>query len=285
MKIAQRSLITALVGAALTACAPSRHTVASKAPTDWSRAFSRQGMDAVLYQNASAEAYRLYQQCYDLAEMKLEANLAEVEAEAQMGGERDQRQPAVIVDVDETVLDNSPFEIDGIANGLTYTPDRWKEWTRQASARALPGSVGFLQDAVSRGCAVYYITNRDADEKSSTMQNLSAAGFPMVDSAHVMTREDGSDKTARRARVSALHRVVLLVGDQLTDFDERFKDRSVDQGRATVDAMADSLLRYFVLLPNPMYGVWRDAVSGSGRAATDSSKVARMNAFFERRDH
>lgn len=287
MRIDFRAFLAILSAISLAACTTPRAATSVVAHRDWSRELSQQGVDAVLWQNAGAEAYRCYLQGYELAEMKLDANLGEIEEEKQMvpAAEFDARQPAVIVDVDETVLDNSPFEAEGIAGGLTYTPARWKEWTARASAAALPGSVDFLKYAVSYGCAVYYITNREADEKQWTMENLIRAGFPMVDADHVMTREDSSDKTARRARVSAKHRVVLLVGDQLTDFDERLKDRSTAQGRAMVDAMADTLMRYFVLLPNPMYGVWRDAVSGSGRGVTDSTKVMRMNAFFGRMEH
>lgn len=259
--------------AASVGCTTPRATTSVAHDRDWSRELSQQGADAVLWQNAGAEAYRCYQQGYELAGAKLDMNLKKPTS--------DQRPAAVIVDVDETVLDNSPFEAEGIAKGLTYTPARWKEWTKRASAKALPGSVAFLQQAVAKGCAVYYITNRDADEKQWTMDNLIRAGFPMVDAGHVLTREDTSDKTARRARVAEKHRVVLLVGDQLTDFDERLKDRTTDRGRVTVDAMADTLMHFFVLLPNPMYGVWRDAISGSGKSATDSSKVERVNGFFQ----
>ncbi len=271
------------VAGALAACTAPRTTTATASQRDWSRELSQHGTDAVLWQNAGAEAYRCYQQGYELAEMKLDANLEGIAEEKDVvpAAEFDARQPAVIVDVDETVLDNSPFEVEGIAQGLTYTPARWKEWTKRASAGALPGSVDFLKYAADKGCAVYYITNRDADEKQWTIDNLVRAGFPMADAEHVMTREDSSDKTARRGRVATKHRVVLLVGDQLTDFDERLKDRTTDRGRASVDAMADTLMQYFVLLPNPMYGVWRDAISGSGKGVTDSSKVEGVNGFFK----
>jgi predicted secreted acid phosphatase len=78
--------------------------------------------------------------------------------------------------------------------------------------------------------------------------------------------------------VSAGHTVVLLVGDQLTDFDEGLKDRSADSGKEAVYAMQDSLARYFVLLPNPMYGAWRDAITGVGDP--DSLKVQRVESYF-----
>jgi predicted secreted acid phosphatase len=85
----------------------------------------------------------------------------------------------------------------------------------------------------------------------------------MADEAHVMPMTDTGDKTARRAEVAKDHYIALLVGDQLTDFDQAFLDRTADMGKKQVDAMRDSLGRYFILLPNSMYGTWLDAVTGS----------------------
>lgn len=227
----------------------------------------------MLWQHASAEAHLLYEQCYAHARLKLDANLA-----ARDPG--DPRQPAVIVDVDETVLDNSPHEVGAIAEGRTFSEKHWRLWVNQENATALPGSLEFLRHAVARGCAVFYITNRTIDERPYTMQNLFRLGFPYVDDLHVLARDSTSDKTKRRERVSAAHPVMLLVGDQLTDFDERLKDRSSDRGRTVLAAMSDTLSRYFILLPNPMYGVWRDAITGSGPAVTDSMKLERVRTFF-----
>jgi 5'-nucleotidase (lipoprotein e(P4) family) len=238
---------------------------------DHTRALSQQGVDAVLWQHTSAEAMRLYEQCYELARIKLDNNL-------QARDPNDPRQPAVIVDVDETVLDNSPYEVEAIADGRTYTKAFWKDWVRKEDAEALPGSVEFLRYAADRGCVVFYITNRAADEKGFTVENLRRLGFPHIDDLHVMAKDSTSDKTARRAKVASGHPVVLLVGDQLTDFDERLKDRSSDHGKGTVIALRDTLSRYFVLLPNPMYGTWRDAITGVGDP--DSLKLERVQGFF-----
>ncbi len=230
-----------------------------------------QNVNATLYQNASAEVAWLFEQGYAFARLKLDANLATA----------DSLPPAVIVDVDETVLDNSPYELENIRAGRTYTPATWKQWTARAEAKALPGAVQFLTYAASRGCAVYYITNRDADEKQATIANLARLGFPMADSVHVRTMEGSSDKTARRDAVGGSHRVVLLVGDQLTDFDQVLKDRSVDQGLPTLYRMEQELSRLFVLLPNATYGYWRDGITGKGSAV---EKSGRVRTFIDQRD-
>ena len=152
----------------------------------------------------------------------------------------------------------------------------------QASARPTPGALAFLLHVQQSGCEVFYITNRDVRERASTLKNLNDLGFPFADEAHLLLMEGTSDKTERRAKVASTHRIVLLVGDQLRDFDERFKDRSVNMGRDRVDALGDTLMQYFILLPNPMYGTYRDAVQGKG---SDAEKYERMRTWFEQNSY
>lgn len=241
----------------------------AETPADDARLLSQQNADAAIYQNSSAEVYRLFQQCYELAKIRLDANLQKPHT----------LPPAVIVDIDETVLDNSPYQMTNTAMGRTYSPANWSEWTMKAAAQPLPGAVEFLVYAAAKGCTVFYISNRSEAEKAATIQNLETLHFPMANDAHVMCMQAGtSDKTDRRARVSAGFYVSLLIGDQLRDFDEIFKDRSTDLGRDHVVAMRDTLRDYFIMLPNPMYGTWLDAVNGK----VDSLKVGKKAQFFER---
>jgi len=277
-----------VLAVSLLACTPSKSVVnapqVAPVSVDHTAMLSAQGADAVLWQSTSAEAYRAYQQGYELATMRLEMNVAQVSEENQMvdSTEQDHRPLAVIVDIDETVLDNSPYQANAIAHGRTFDQADWKVWTDKAIATASPGSVEFLRLAKSMDCEVFYITNRDIREKASTLKNLTVLRFPFADEAHLLLMEGTSDKTERRARVASTHRVVLFVGDQLRDFDERFKDRSVNYGKDAVDAMADSLMQYFILLPNPMYGTYRDAVQGKG---TDGEKHGRMQEWFDRNNY
>ena len=229
---------------------------------------SQQNADATIYQHSSAEVFRLYEQCYELARLRLDANLA-----------RPHTLPAaVIVDIDETVLDNSPYQVKNAALGRTYSTTTWNEWALMGSAKALPGALEFLLYAVEKKCEVFYITNRSASEKNATIKNLFELGFPNADDTHVLCMDGNeSDKTKRRARVSEGHYVALLVGDQLRDFDEAFKDRTTDHGRDHVITMHDTLRDWFIMLPNPMYGTWLDAVSGKD----DPLKVDKKATFFK----
>lgn len=275
-----RDLLLLVPLTALVACSGPRPTASSTPTVDPTRELALMGSDAVLWQNASAEAYWIYEQAYEQAATKLMWNIVELAATY---GEGQPRKPmAVIVDIDETVLDNSPYQVEAIEHGRTFDPQDWRAWTDKAIARPSPGALEFLLHAQQASCEVFYITNRETAERASTLKNLIAHGFPNADEAHLLLMDGTSDKTERRARVHATHDVVLLVGDQLRDFDERFKDRSVNNGKATVDALADSLSKYFILLPNPMYGTYRDAVQGKG---TEAEKHARMKQWFQRNGH
>lgn len=233
---------------------------------------SMQGADAVLWQNSSAEAYRLFQQGYELARLKLDANLAK---HIEM---KDPEPCAVVVDVDETVLDNSPYQVEQVKKHEVFDQDTWKQWTDKASAKACPGALEFLTYVNTAGCEVFYITNRDKREQASTLKNLNHLGFPNSDTKHLLLMEGTSDKTDRRAKVDSTHKIVLFIGDQLRDFDERFKDRKVDSGKGLVDSMNDALMNNFILLPNPMYGTYRDAVQGKG---SDTEKQQQMEKWFQ----
>ena len=254
----------------LVACSTRRPEASAPASgNDIGRALSQQNVDAVIYQHSSAEVYRLYQQCFELAHLRLLQNLDRPH----------DKPPAVVVDIDETVLDNSPFQMTNVAQGRTYTPKNWSDWTARAEAKATPGSVEFLNDAARKGCQIFYITNRSAAEQAATIRNLRALSFPTVDEKHVLCMDgNDTDKTKRREQVRTKWFIALLVGDQLRDYDERFKDRAMDNGRPMVDAMRDSLSTWFIMLPNPMYGTWLDAVSGK----TDSVKVSRKSAWFDK---
>ena len=176
--------------------------------------------------------------------------------------------PAVILDLDETALDNSAFETRMIRAGKTYESDAWNAWTAEAAAIAVPGAAEFLEYAKSRGVTPFYITNRDLEEEPGTLRNLQRLGFPLdpaLDTLLVQGQSGWttSDKGPRRAHVAASYRVLLLLGDDLNDFAP-----AAGKSRAERDAIVQKHAswwgtRWFIV-PNPMYGSWERAVIGSG---------------------
>ena len=227
------------------------------------RRLSLQGTNSALYQHTSAEVHLLFKQCYELALHRFEMNYQAT----------DDTSLAVVVDVDETVLDNSRYELEQLANGTTFTPETWNEWVQRREATPVPGAKGFLTHVAEKGCEVFYITNRSAEEKSATIYNLRRFGFPFADSTHVLTRDATSDKTERRGKVETDHTVLLYVGDQLRDYSEKMKDRSEGFGKGTVDSLYSELSTRFVLTPNSVYGTWKDRITGKGSAEEKNSST------------
>ncbi len=208
-------------------------------------------MAVAWYQNAP-EMTALYYQGFNLAHERLDAAIAA----------NNQSKPlAVVVDIDETMLDNSPFEVTLINNDDFQ--QGWYNWTAKASAKALPGALEFAKYAESRQVQIFYITNRDDNEHAATVQNLKNEGFPYATDDHVLTKSDlsyssgnTSSKVSRRAKVSENHEIVLLIGDNLNDFSEVFEDRKINNGKAAVEQNRALFGTKFIILPNPMYGAW-----------------------------
>lgn len=218
-----------------------------------------------------ADEYRaLCYQAFNLARLRLDQELT-----AKPSGNK---KPAVVVDIDETVLDNSPFEARCIIHGTNY-PVGWSEWVGEASADAIPGAAEFLNYAASRGFEVFYISNRKEKEKAATLQNLMSQRFPMVDTNHLMLRTTVTNKEVRRHKVLMTHDIVMLVGDNLNDFASLFEATSADRRRHLTDSLRQEFGRRFIVLPNPMYGDWESAL-GIGPQPNDSlRREARLKAL------
>ena len=211
---------------------------------------------AVLWVQTAAEARALCYQAFNLAEMKLDEAL-----QSQTGGEK----LAVVVDIDETVLDNSPAYAEMIKTDGLFG-NCWLEWVGLAEAEALPGAGDFLDFAESHGVEVFYVSNRYEGQREATMENLAGVGFPYVDDDHVLLREADSSKEGRRQAVAEDFEIALFIGDNAIDFADEFDDKSVSQRAAEVDALQDEFGNRFIVLPNPMYGDWEDAVYGYDRS-------------------
>jgi 5'-nucleotidase (lipoprotein e(P4) family) len=186
--------------------------------------------------------------------------------------------PAIILDLDETVLDNSAFETRAVRAHTTYETKLWKQWTSEAAARAIPGASEFLAYAKSRGVIPFYITNRDAkDEEPGTRRNLEQLGYPLdpkVDTL-LMQGKNGwttSDKTPRRAFVAASYRILLILGDDLNDFVPA-SGKSVAERYALVDSVQSWWGQVWFLVPNPIYGSWeRTAITSGGTPCEQMQK-------------
>jgi len=163
---------------------------------------------------------------------------------------------AVILDADETVLDNSQYQKE--RGGQPYSSASWAEWVRRRAAGAVPGAPAFVARVRSLGGRVVIVTNRTESLCEDTRENLRALSLA-VDLVLCRPDAGSSDKNARfqgvaRGTASAELpplEVLAFVGDNIQDF----PGLGQDLRKAPEEALADFGRRYFVL-PNPMYGSW-----------------------------
>ncbi|MGE7137383.1 5'-nucleotidase, lipoprotein e(P4) family [Luteibacter sp. NPDC031894] len=175
--------------------------------------------------------------------------------------------PAVILDIDETVLDNSPYQARLIRSGGEFNEADWAAWCKEAIARPLPGALAFTQFAAAHGIAVIYISNRAKDLDEATLANLRSAGFPVAGKASFLglgtfvegCEQSGSEKGCRRQRVARDYRVLMQFGDQIGDFANIAGNTA--QGReASMAPYAAWIGERWFVLPNPTYGAWESAL-------------------------
>ena len=182
-------------------------------------------LNSVLWMQKSEEHNALTLMAYRTAERTLDEALRTKRwtAVTEQSRSYDELPPAVILDIDETVLDNSPFEARLIREDQPFSSQAWNAWVNEAGAGAIPGALPFVRLAASKGIKIFYITNRDKDEEEATRKNLTALGFPLdtnVDTVLTLGEREGwtSDKSSRRLEVAHRYRVLILIGDNLNDF-------------------------------------------------------------------
>jgi len=232
-------------------------------------------LNAVLWMQASQEYRAASIQTWRAALARLDAALADPSWDALVPAERahpaDGLPPAVIVDVDETVLDNSPYQARLVLDGTSYDGASWADWVYEAAARPVPGVLEFTRAATARGVTVFYVTNRTEAQQDISLANLRAAGLPVA-GEHVFlgkgtevpgcTQASDGDKQCRRQLVGRSHRVLMQFGDQLGDFVE-----VPDNTPAARDQLIDRHGAWFGerwwMLSNPSYGDWLPATFGN----------------------
>lgn len=223
-------------------------------------------VNAVLWTQSAAEYEAAAIQTYRAAERQLLTALKDpnwTAAVEQTVSDFPKLPPAVILDLDETVIDNSPMQARLIKEQKTFNDVEWSRWVKESRAGLVPGAMNFLKVAHGAGVAIFYVTNRQCDPTSSTdptVVNLKQLGVPFA-STRLFCRADISDKSARRAKIAAVHRVLLIVGDDLNDF------YSVPQAQMTIEGRRSAVQAHerwwgdrWFMLPNPMYGNWERAL-------------------------
>jgi 5'-nucleotidase (lipoprotein e(P4) family) len=202
---------------------------------------------STLWFQQSAEVNALFYQAFNIASFMLEKHLKDLP---------DNSKPAIVIDIDETILDNSPFQGEVILRGEPYSQSFWEEWTSLAKAEPLPGALEFLKKAEILGVSVFYVTNRKETEREGTLRNLKEQGFPFAQNEYLIMRTQESSKENRRQKIAENYSILLLIGDNLNDLADVFENRDEDLGFSAAEEFKNEFGNRFIVLPNPMYGEW-----------------------------
>ncbi|OUR94841.1 5'-nucleotidase, lipoprotein e(P4) family [Halobacteriovorax marinus] len=179
--------------------------------------------------------------------------------------------PAIVVDIDETLLDNSPYQAKNILDNRLYNSKDWKVWIDLAQAKAVPGSIDYLNYVRKRGVKVIYISNRKIRGLDATYKNLLELGFP-VKRQDIYLRTTTSNKEERRQKILKNYTIVQFIGDALGDFSEDFHKKGTNDRNILVDKMRGQFGTKFIVLPNPMYGDWEGALYNYEYSKTPQQK-------------
>lgn len=206
---------------------------------------------ALLYQQRAAEYKALCFQAYNIAKLRLDEALKH----------RGKKPLAVVTDIDETVLDNSPYDAERAINNLDFDLATWKQWTAKGVADTVPGVASFFKYAAKKGVTIFYISNRDEDERAGTLKNLKLYNLPNADNAHLILKQETSSKEARRQQVLKKYNIVLLCGDNLPDFTALYDNKPAEDKRMEVtEQLKKQFGNRYIVLPNSAYGDFESAI-------------------------
>ena len=256
--ISSLATLAILAGCASAPTAPT----ASTPPRD-----THERLHGALWYQTTPEFWISSKTAFQDAKRQLDLALADptwTAAKEQEGMAVDKFPGAVILDIDETVLDNSPFQARLAADRIDYAQPLFDCWVAKKIAAAMPGSKDFLSYAITRGVKVIYITNRTSAQESDTIKNLISSGLPVQQGGDsVLSKGEKpawtSEKKTRREEVANAYRILLLIGDDLGDFVAGSKAKPSDR-RALAQAAEAYWGTKWILLPNPLYGSWEQSL-------------------------
>ncbi|AKC86853.1 5'-nucleotidase, lipoprotein e(P4) family [Pseudoxanthomonas suwonensis] len=285
----------ALAAVLLAACQPVRHDAPAAVPVagaaEAAAVPADDNLNAVLWVQRSAEYRAAAAQTYRAAIAQLDAALRQADWDALVPEERANParglKPAVILDIDETVLDNSPYQARLVRDGAEFSDPTWDAWVEERRAKALPGMVEFARAADARGITLLYISNRAVHLKDATLDNLRAEGLPVAGDDVFLglgtvvdgCEQEGSEKDCRRQLAGRQYRVLMQFGDQLGDFVRI--DANTPAGRqALLDRYDAWFGQRWWMLPNPTYGSWEPAVfDNDWRQPREARRAAKRDAL------
>lgn len=232
------------LGVAATACTPAVTTTTSPAVTPAVQSAAAVPRKEVHWFRNSAEMRGIYLEVYRLASEQLD----------KMASENAPGTWAVIMNADETLIDNSTFEKE--LGTAPYTEAAWYKWVERKAAGALPGTVQFTRLVHRLSGKVVVVTNRESAHCDVLRETFRADS---IEADLVLCRTTSGDKNLRfdavqkgtaAPGVPAL-KVLMWFGAHIQDFPNQTQSL-----RDRADSYYADFGRIYFLLPNPMYGSW-----------------------------
>lgn len=198
---------------------------------------------------------------YALARIRLDEALSDrnwTAAPGEQTGDFQNLPPAVVLDVDETLLDNSKYQVWLMRADQSFSTKSWNQFCAAQISAAIPGAVEFTKYADAKGVKVFYVTNRGAETEKDTRENMAKLGFPMGGNVDTFLMQGEKPewtgaKSARRAVIAKDYRILLNIGDNLGDFDDRYRSSESDRVKVFEAAMP-YWGKQWLMLANPTYG-------------------------------
>jgi len=161
------------------------------------------------------------------------------------------QQSAIIMDLDETVLDNSKYQIGLTEKGESYNPESWSEWVNLKEAELVPGAKQFIDNVRLTNTTIIFLSNRMAKNELPTIENMKRLNIynekdifllriDKPDKKHVR-RNEVTSGTGRLEQVGPME-VLAYFGDAFHDFPQESENYIFGQN--------------MFMFPNPMYGKW-----------------------------
>jgi 5'-nucleotidase (lipoprotein e(P4) family) len=261
MKLHLFSRIFLLMGIVLIGCAP-------KNTTSVDTNYNRDLVMGILWQQQSGEYAALCYQAFNAGKQYINAL-----------NHTDEKR-AVVMDIDETILDNSKYAAWMVVSGEPWGNDSWESWCNAIDAYPIPGSLDFTLFLQKNNIEVFYVSNRPVSVTDSTITNMQNIGFPFADAEHVLLMENTSDKTPRIERVKQGFTVVLYAGDNLDDFDSSIRKQTNPERTDWADAHAGQFGAHWIVLPNAVYGTFESAITPNYYGLSPEERVsARFEAL------
>ncbi|MBC3228682.1 5'-nucleotidase, lipoprotein e(P4) family [Serratia fonticola] len=238
-------------------------------------ALAKQNTSAVLWVQNSAEYYALVTQAFNTARYAFDR------AEPRPG-----KRKAVVVDLDETIINNTPYEAHKIQSGELYSKRNWNEWIAKESAKPVPGAIDFANYVISQGGEIFYVTNRKQIDSQHTVNNLVKIGFPHVSAKNLLFRDSIANKQQRFDKIADTgYDIVVYLGDNLDDFGDDFYRKKDKARKQAVSNNAKKFGRQFIIMPNPMYGSWENVLTDKYPGLSLQEKEAARSQLIRDADY